>query len=290
MSDPAGERFGFANWDFVVPQGHREAPSYGRDYLVKTALDTIAGKHGAPYRRSRHATTWKVEVEAPPGERTRIFIKHLDPLRGVARAKSILRPYRFDHVIWISEAILSDGLGAASVLLGGRNRADGSELIVSRQVAGAMVTRMMNPQHREPMRVRRAMLRGLGAEIARFHQRGYIHGDLTPYNVFVAGEAPMRFAFIDHERTSRAGAIAIGIARRRMRNLVQLGHFDIPGVSRTDKMRVLAAYAEGAGLDRRSLARKLATMIERRLRRDRAGANAAARHAILARQSGVGGR
>lgn len=290
MSVAIGERFKFASWDFVVPGSMAEVSPYAREYLVQAVLDTVAGRNGAPYRRSRHATTWKVDVEGPSGKSAMIFIKRLDPLRGFARLKGALRPYRFEHVIRISDAILRDGLGAARVLLGGRNLSDRSEVIVSRQLAGAMVTRMMNPKFREPMPVRRAMLRGLGAEVARFHRHGYIHGDLTPYNVFVAGERPMRFAFIDNERTSRVSPLTIRVARRRMRNLVQLGHFDPPGVSRTDKMRVLVAYAEAEGIEPRRLARKLAALIERRMRRDRNRAHPAAHHRMIARESEAGGR
>lgn len=289
MSRPAGERFRFGQWEFLVPASMSEVSPYAREYLVQTVLETFAGRNGAPFRRSRHATTWKVELESPAGGSAILFVKRLDPPRGFARLKHAARAYRFEHVIRISDALIREGLGAARVLLGGRSLADRAEVIVSRQLEGAMVTRMMNPRYRGPMRLRRAMLRELGAEVARFHQRGYIHGDLTPYNVFVAGERPMRFAFIDNERTWRASAFSLGVARRQMRNLVQLGHFDIPGVSRTDKMRVLAAYADAAGLERASLARRLAAMIERRNKRDQRRAQAAP-HPMLGRESEVGGR
>ena len=68
------------------------------------------------------------------------------------------------------------------------------------------------------------MLRALGAEVARLHRAGYIHGDLTPYNIFVTGLQPPQFVFIDHERTRRT--ILSRFERPRMRNLVQLGHLE----------------------------------------------------------------
>ncbi len=286
MSAPLGERFRFSNWDFLVPASMGEVSPYTREYLVETVLGTLSGRNGPPFRRSRHATTWRVEVPSPSGESAVLFIKRLDPPRGLARVKRALRSWRFEHVIRINDALLRDGLGAARVLLGGYRAGDRSEVIVSRQLAGAMVTRMMNPRYRAPMAVRRAMLRALGGEVARLHRSGYIHGDLTPYNVFVAGESPMRFAFIDNERTARVSAVSIGAGRRRMRNLVQLGHFQIPGVSRTDKLRVLAAYAEASGFERRRLARRLAARIARRKRRDRRRAGALEHGSIVARESG----
>ena len=88
---------------------------------------------------------------------------------------------------------------------------------------------------------RRIVLRALGAEIARLHRAGYIHGDLTPYNIFVTGLQPPQFVFIDHERTRRT--ILSRFERPRMRNLVQLGHLDVGGVTNTDRMRVWIGYS-----------------------------------------------
>ena len=112
---------------------------------------------------------------------------------------------------------------------------------------------------------KRAMLRALGTEIARLHRAGFVHGDLTPYNLFVERGEPPCFTFVDHERT-RWTRFASG--RRRLRNLVQLGRFDLPGLSRTDRMRVLRAYAGmKSGATWRSLRQRGAAMLERRIKR-----------------------
>jgi aminoglycoside phosphotransferase (APT) family kinase protein len=112
------------------------------------------------------------------------------------------------------------------------------------------------------------VLRALGAEVARLHRAGYIHGDLTPFNVLATADD---IAFIDHERTKRTPAATLNVTRSRMRNLVQLGHFDLAGVSRTDKLRVFASYAKAMGWPKcamhRSLVR-LTKMIDRRRKRD----------------------
>ena len=81
-----------------------------------------------------------------------------------------------------------------------------------------------------------------------------MHGDLVPPNVRVVGE---RFVFLDNDRTRRS-ALLVRMAGRR--NLVQLGRFVVPGLTLTDRARVLAAYARGRGLSRerrRRLARWL---------------------------------
>jgi len=54
---------------------------------------------------------------------------------------------------------------------------------------------------------------------------------------------------LDHDRTRRGRLLGWWGARR---NLVQLGRFVVPGVSVTDRARVLAAYARRRGLGRRA--------------------------------------
>ena len=120
-----------------------------------------------------------------------------------------------------------------------------------------MLTRWMNPIHRTETLLRRRILQKLGAEIGRLHRVGYIHGDLTPYNIFATGDPEIAITFIDHEGTEKTSRMSINVARNRLRNLVQLGHFDLPGVSRTDKMRVFVSYAAATGLSK-SASRQLA--------------------------------
>ena len=120
------------------------------------------------------------------------------------------------------------------------------------------------------------MLRALGAEIARLHRAGYIHGDLTPYNIFVTGLEPPQFVFIDHERTRRT--ILSRFERPRMRNLVQLGHLDVGGVTNTDRMRVWCGYsAQFSARRRRTERRRVAAMLAARMALERKDAAVTAR-------------
>src|SRR5207247_1820177 len=93
---------------------------------------------------------------------------------------------------------------------------------------------------------KRALLRRLGAEVARLHRAGFVHGDLVPPNVRVVGEC---FIFLDNDRTRRS-RLLVGLVGRR--NLVQLGRFVVPGLTLSDRARVLAAYAAGRGFSRRT--------------------------------------
>jgi hypothetical protein len=115
---------------------------------------------------------------------------------------------------------------------------------------------------------KRALLHALGEEVARLHRAGFVHGDLTPYNVVVERVEPPRFVFIDHERTRRTPSV--GRMRYRLRNLVQLGRLEFPGLTRADRVRVLRAYADAFVVrNPRRLKRRAASMLARRLERDR---------------------
>jgi aminoglycoside phosphotransferase (APT) family kinase protein len=133
---------------------------------------------------------------------------------------------------------------------------------------------------------RRALLRRLGAEVARLHEAGFVHGDLVPSNVLARDDG---FVLLDHDRTRRGRLLVWWGARR---NLVQLGRFVVPGVGVSDRWRVLAAYADRRGLSRRArrrLARWVAAKVTaRRIAIDRLPPDEARRagHARLMRSGG----
>jgi serine/threonine protein kinase len=288
MKRASGSRFELAQWRFVIPESSSSQSAYLRDRLAAEIVAALEGKRGLAFRRSRHATTWKVPTTGSGGEATNIFVKKLDSARGlIGRAKAKSRAKRSEHVRRISGDLRRHNFGVPDVLLIGENRATGDEVIVTSEAPGFMLTRWMNPVHRTELKLRRAILHQLGEEVARLHLGGYVHGDLTPYNIFATGDPPIHITFIDHEGTERTSRVSIGSARNRMRNLVQLGHFNIPGVSRTDKLRVLARYAAAIGLSGTAKRRhfvRLAKMIDRRRGRDRAIMRGASRPAIIARE------
>ena len=147
-------------------------------------------------------------------------------------------------------------------------RRGGREIIVTARVDGFNVVRHLK---RAKLASRRLVLRALGAEIARLHRAGYIHGDLTPYNIFVTGIEPPQFVFIDHERTRRT--ILSRFERPRMRNLVQLGHLDVGGITNTDRMRVWCGYSAALSARRKRLERpRVAVMLWTRMLLERGSA------------------
>ncbi len=88
---------------------------------------------------------------------------------------------------------------------------------------------------------KREYLMQFALEIRRLHQMGYVPGDLVPYNILVQlrGEG-INFIYLDHDRTRRYPRwFPHGLWKR---NLVQLNHFELTGISRWDRIRFLHSY------------------------------------------------
>jgi len=227
--------------------------------LVAIALDVAAGRSGTCVRRSTHAETWIAKLDD-----TDIFVKILRPPRGMARIKRLVRGGPSKHVAAIAAQLKRDGIEAPLPMLTGIEASTGRELIVTERVRGTVMPRFLREQ-RDDIPRKRAVLRTLGAEIARLHARGYIHGDLTPFNILVGKDEPPRFVFLDHERTRKTWLARL--ARPRLRNFVQLGRFALSGLTRTDRMRVWSGYAAERS-DSRSELRRAVRMIRDRIARD----------------------
>ena len=151
----------------------------------------------------------------------------------------------------MGESLRRAGLGAPEVVTAARGGRSG--LLITRDVGGVDLLAALGERSRG-RKQKRALLRALGAEVARLHRARFVHGDLVPPNVRLVGD---RFVFLDNDRTRRSALLVRLVGRR---NLVQLGRFVVPGLTLTDRARVLAAYADGRGLDRvarRRLARWL---------------------------------
>jgi len=241
-----------------------DQPGAVADELLALAHAAAEGRMGRPHHRSRRASNWRAiiggRIELP------VFVKLIEPARGLARIKRTVQGSRAANIVRITQALNDAGFDAPPVLLRGSHRR-GAELLIIASAGGDGPFRTLAQLASGPLPLKRAFWRGLGREIARLHQCGFVHGDLTPFNLLVIRYEPLRLALIDHERTRRVTRMA----RRgsRLRNLVQLGRFKLPGVSRTDKLRVLRGYTELMNpSDRRKFERRAAAMLDHRLRRD----------------------
>jgi hypothetical protein len=175
-------------------------------------------------RQSRHARTVEVASAAE-----RLIVKTW-PAPGGWRARRAFR---------MGEALRAAGFAAPDAVLVGER--EGAGLLVMRHVGGEDLAVVVG---RLPRSSKRALLRLLGDVVGRLHRAGFVHGDLVPPNVRVVDG---RLVLLDNDRTRRSRLLVRLTGRR---NLVQLGRFVVPGVTATDRIRVLAAYAAARGLGR----------------------------------------
>jgi len=235
-----------------------------RESLIDSTFGAIDGTLKKRIRRSRHAETWTQHLGSDSGPD--VYFKVIDAARGAHAMKLLFKGSRAAHVARISERLRADGIGVPEILLLGAEQRGGREIVVTARVDGRNVPRYLRSE-REPLTAKRAILRALGAEVARLHRAGYLHGDLTPYNIFVTGVDPPQFVFIDHDRTRRT--ILSRFERPRLRNLVQLGHLDLKTITNTDRMRVWCGYSATMPTRRRRAARRrVAQMLRTRIVRD----------------------
>lgn len=236
-----------------------------RDALITQITRTADAAGVRPIRRSRHAATFRLQFMSVASGELDLFVKVIDAPEGIERVKRRLRGTRSANVARMSAALNQSGFAAPEVLFYGRQDS-GREVIVTLRSEGDGPLRTLKAL-KGALAPKRAILHALGSTIAKLHRAGYVHGDLTPFNVLIRRTEPPCFTFLDHERTRRA---FLPVRRnRQLRNLVQLGRFDLPGITRTDRLRVLRSYAnELAPSARRRISRRVATMLDRRTRPD----------------------
>jgi hypothetical protein len=129
------------------------------------------------------------------------------------------------------------GFAAPAVVLAAVRGDEG--LLVTRDTGGEGLLEALG-RHATARRAKRPLLAALGAEVARLHRAGFVHGDLVPANVRLVGE---RFVFLDNDRTRRSRLLVLFTARR---NLVQLGRFVVAGLTVADRA-ACSRRTRGAG-------------------------------------------
>ncbi|MDB5108592.1 MAG: Mn2+-dependent serine/threonine protein kinase [Candidatus Binatus sp.] len=282
MSVMDGVSLSRGGWKFVLPGYDARFSEDLRENLLDSALAAADGVLARRVRRSRHAETWRETIGHSGG--LMVYFKILDSPRGWHPLRRVFRGSRVAHVANISERLRREGIEVAEILLLGAETRGGRELIATRRVEGTLLPRFIRTSN-EPREAKRAMFRALGAEIARLHRAGFLHGDLTPFNIFVTAIETPHFAFIDHERTRRTALSRL--ERPRLRNMVQLGRFDLQGVTNTDRMRVWSGYsAMTTWKRRRQSLRRLVGMLDARAKRE--GQMTQAAKPVIARHSKVG--
>jgi hypothetical protein len=90
---------------------------------------------------------------------------------------------------------------------------------------------------------KRAALQALARQIRRFHDLGFVHGDLVASNIFVRRDPAMnlQFVFMDNDRTRRYPKWLPQSLWKR--NLVQLNRLPLSSISLHDRIRFFQEYS-----------------------------------------------
>jgi hypothetical protein len=228
------------------------------------------GRGGWEYR-SKHGSTRRLAAGGPRPA----FLKSYRRYRFTDALKELLRGSKAERAAAATAALEAAGFAAAPVvMLGVRRRAGfaGTAFLVSEDVDAPDVRAFLAAYAgRGRPSEKRRLLCALGVYVGRLHEAGFCHGDLVPPNLRVRGDAGAPcFVLIDNDRT-RARSRPLSLAEAR-RNLVQLNRFVVPGVTATDRWRVLRAYCAtrclGEARSRRLARWVMRKTVERRRRFD----------------------
>jgi Ser/Thr protein kinase RdoA (MazF antagonist) len=120
--------------------------------------------------------------------------------------------------------------------------------------------------HRSRLAAKRAGLRSAAEAVRRFHQNGFVHGDLVASNIFVSGTGEeLILYFMDNDRTRRYPTWVPQSLWTR--NLIQLNRMPLPGITLQDRMRFFKSYL---GIQKLTAGeRRFAHWLERNTRRRR---------------------
>jgi hypothetical protein len=197
---------------------------------------------------ARHPLTRRLRF--PSGGGRGYFLKLYFPSEGfTGRLKDLLRDSKALRALKQGEALGRNGFYAPPAIAAGEERSCGllrRAFLVTAEIEVQPIAALLREQFAPPLdRMRlakkRAWLRKLALETQRLHELGFVHGDLVPSNIFARTEREeVTFFYMDNDRTRRYPAWA----PRRLwrRNLVQLNHFVLPGISLQDRMRFLRGY------------------------------------------------
>lgn len=207
------------------------------------------------------------------GAEQRFFLKVFHRMTRLAAVKDQLRRSRALGSWQQGLALAAAGFKVPLAIAVGSEsgwRVAKREFILTAKIAGAPLTTYLGGDsavRAAALSFKRENIKSLGRLIRRFHEAGFVHGDLVATNIFVAadGTKNLEFYFMDNDRTRRY--------RSRLRypfwkrNLIQLNRMPLAGISLQDRMVFLHAY-----LDVKQLCaadRRLARWLEARTRQRR---------------------
>jgi len=211
-------------------------------------LDSLAAiAEGQPY--SKHPQTLRFSRPSA-GSTSQFFMKVFHQRRGAAKLKDLLRQTKARRFWRQGMALCAAGFNVPHTVAFGEKRRRGlpeRSLVLTSKIEGQPVPLYLSAlngsvESRRQIKHKRIALFQLGQLVRRFHDLGFVHGDLVATNILVAdpgADAPS-FYFMDNDRTQKYPAWLTGHLRNR--NLVQLNRMPLAHITLQDRMRFLRSY------------------------------------------------
>lgn len=198
---------------------------------------------------AKHPQTLELAVATIPDGRS-LYLKIFHPPAGLVHLKDVFRKSKAARFLRQGIALSEAGFGVPATIAIGELRSWRflqRAFILTLAVGGQSLTSyLLNcAADRTPQinfRKKITALKSLAELIRKFHELGFVHGDLVPSNIFVSNgrdEKPA-FYFMDNDRTRRYPRWLPQLLWKR--NLVQLNRFPLPGISLQDRVRFFLAY------------------------------------------------
>jgi len=218
---------------------------------------------------SRHPQTIELSDQIG-GEEKRFFLKVFHRITLLGAVKDQLRRSRALGSWRQGLALAAAGFKAPLAIAVGAEsgwRLARREFILTAKIAGAPLTTYLRRDCAASLPFKRDNIKFLARLIRRFHDAGFVHGDLVATNLVVVapGMASLEFYFMDNDRTRRyPSRLRQSLGKR---NLIQLNRMPLPGISLQDRMRFLHAYLNVGRLS--GADRQFASWLEARTRQRR---------------------
>lgn len=225
----------------------------------------------ADERPGKHPRTMEMRVA---GAR-QAFLKIFFPSSALRGLKDCFRRSKALRSLLMSESFAEQGFNAPVAIAAGEERYVNvlrRSFLLTLPVQGCSLPDFLRQRYDSrgsdvSLREKHEIVGRLGREIRRFHDLGFVHGDLVPGNIFVTlgAHGTARFCLMDNDRSRKYPTWL----RQRLwrRNLVQLNRFPLPGISLQDRMRFFHAYVKVSKLGSKELA--LLRWIEQKTRQRR---------------------
>ena len=222
---------------------------------------------------SRHPQTLPLRLGFG-GTEHQVYLKIFHAARRGAAWKNALRRSKAMHAWRVGLELESAGFAVPVTIAAGEERRAGflrRAFLLTERVAGqpahVFLREHFSATGKWSLAAKRAGLKSAAALLRRFHDAGFVHGDLVATNLFVAAQDHgIKLYFMDNDRTRRYPAWLPQPFWKR--NLIQLNRMPLAGVTLQDRMRFFKTYQDALSIA--AADRALARWLERATRRRRA--------------------